>query len=67
MKNVYNTIVLPHMDYACVVWGRCSNVQNNVDRLERLQKRAARVILRCAIEDYSSEEQMDALQRPSQI
>ena len=54
LKKVFNAIVLPHMEYACVVWGRCSNVQNNVGRICKLQKRAARVILNCRIRDISS-------------
>ena len=53
LKLVFNTIVLPHMDFACAVWGRCPNVCN-IDRICKLQKRAARVILRCAIQDMDS-------------
>jgi hypothetical protein len=53
MKTVYNSIVLPHMEYACIIWGRCSN-QNNVNRVCKLQKRAARIILRCRVREVSS-------------
>lgn len=53
LKLVFNTIVLPHMDFACTVWGRCSNVVN-IDRITKLQKRAARVILKCGIQDMDS-------------
>ncbi len=46
LKMVHSSIVLPHMDYASVVWGRCPNMVNN-DRISKLQKRSTRVILRC--------------------
>ncbi len=41
------------MDYASIVWGRCPNMVNN-DRISKLQKISARVILRCKIRDISS-------------
>ncbi len=59
LKRIYNAIVLPNMEYACIIWGRCPNIQNNVDRIMRickLQKRAVRVILNCKIRDMSSDE-----------
>jgi hypothetical protein len=54
LKMLTNAIILPHMDYACAIWGRCPNVYNNVRRIEKLQKRAARVILNCKIRDIDS-------------
>ncbi len=45
----------PHMDYASIVWGRCPNIVNN-DRISKLQKRSARVILGCKIRDISSKD-----------
>ncbi len=45
LKMVHSSIVLPHMDYASIVWGRCPNMVNN-DTISKLQKRSARVILR---------------------
>ncbi len=55
LKMVHSSIVLPHMDYASIVWGRCPNIVNN-DRISKLQKRSARVILRCKIRDISSKD-----------
>ena len=40
----YNSYILPILDYGCLIWDRCSTV--NTNRLIRLQKRAARVVLR---------------------
>jgi hypothetical protein len=34
---------LPLIDYCCVVWGNCSN--EGLDRILKLQKRTARLIL----------------------
>ncbi len=49
----HSSIVLPHMDHASRVWGRFPNMLNN-DRISKLQKRSARIILRCKIRDISS-------------
>ncbi len=55
LKMVHSSIVLPHMDHASIVWGRCPNMVNN-DRISKLQKRSARAILRCKIRDISSKD-----------
>ncbi len=55
LKMVFNSIELPHMDHAFVIGGRCANMVND-DRISKVQKRAARVILSCKIRDVSSEE-----------
>ncbi len=55
LKMIQNSILLPHIDYGCVIWGRCPN-QVNVDRICKLQKRAAHVMLWCKIQDISSNE-----------
>ncbi len=52
LQMVHNSIVLPQMDYGCIIWGRCPNLVN-VDRICKLQKRAARVMLRCQIRDWA--------------
>ena len=39
----YNCLILSLMDYCCVVWG--NTPKQNLDRIYRLQKRAARLIL----------------------
>lgn len=41
----YNAYILPYIDYCSSVWGNLS--KNNSDRIDKLQKRAARIILDC--------------------
>ncbi|MCU7801538.1 MAG: reverse transcriptase family protein, partial [gamma proteobacterium symbiont of Lucinoma myriamae] len=43
LNQYYNSYILPIFDYGCIIWGRCSN--SNMNRLLKLQKRAARIIL----------------------
>lgn len=43
LKQYYNSYVLPIFDYGCMIWGRCK--QANINRLLKLQKRAARIVL----------------------
>ena len=47
LKQYYISYVLPIFDYGCIIWSRCS--VTNTSRLLKLQKRAARIILRCDI------------------
>ena len=42
MIKVYNAIILPHFDYCSLVWDNCSDYL--IDKLQKLQNRAARVI-----------------------
>ncbi len=42
-KMFVNNYVMPHFDYCCIIWGNCS--QTLLYDLEKLQKRAARLIL----------------------
>jgi len=42
-KLFYNSYILPHFDYCCVIWGNCS--KELLDDLFKLQKCAARIIL----------------------
>ena len=42
-QSFYKSLIQPIIDYACVIWGATS--QYNLDRIIRLQKYAARVIL----------------------
>ena len=39
----YKSYILPIFDYGCLIWRRCS--ASNANRLIKLQKRAARIIL----------------------
>lgn len=43
--TLFNTIVLPHFDYCSTVWDICS--ENHINKLQRLQNRAMRIILGC--------------------
>ncbi|MCG7876956.1 MAG: reverse transcriptase family protein, partial [Candidatus Thiodiazotropha endolucinida] len=47
MNQYYNSYILPILDYGCLIWGRCSNF--NTLRILKLQKRAARIILKADI------------------
>jgi hypothetical protein len=42
-KLFFNSYVLPHFDYCSIIWGNCSHAL--LYKLEKLQKRAARLIL----------------------
>ena len=42
-KQLYNTLVLPHMDYCSVVWQECSRELRQ--KLERVQNYGMRLIL----------------------
>ena len=44
LKQYYNSYFSPVFDFGCVVWGNITNA--NLIRLEKLQKRAARMILK---------------------
>ena len=47
MSQYYNSYILPIFDYGCMIWGRCTTA--NTQRLLKLQKRAARIILKADI------------------
>ena len=47
-KLFYNAYILPIFDYCCTVWGNMS--EENILRLEKLQKRAARTILNVPVQ-----------------
>ena len=49
----YNSYILPHLDFCCIIWGNCSSKLD--DKLVKFQKRAARVILDCDLYTPSSE------------
>ena len=44
LLKVYNCIIFPHFNYCCTVWSGAKH-NSNIDRLLKLQKRAARIIL----------------------
>ena len=45
----YNSYILPHLDYWCIIWGSFNSVSE--DKLSKFQKRAARIILN---KDYNT-------------
>ena len=47
LKIYYQSYILPLFDYGCMVWGKTK--KSNIDRLIKLQKRAARIILKADI------------------
>ena len=46
-QRFYLGFILPLIDYGSIIWGSTSNA--NVERLTKLQKRAARIILKADI------------------
>ena len=49
LKIIYSSVILPHFDYADVIWQSAS--KTHMDLLQKLQNRAGRIILR--INPYS--------------
>ena len=52
LKTIYNTIVLPYFDYADVVWHSANKCL--LEQLQKLQNRAARIILNVNPYDHKS-------------
>ena len=53
LKQYYNSYILPIIDYCCITWGQCNIVDG--ERICKLQKRAARIILKCNMYTPSNE------------
>ena len=53
LLTIYNTIVLPNFDYCSVVWGTCNSTL--LTRLQRLQNRAMRILLKCNYRTHISD------------
>ena len=51
-KRFYNAYILPHFDLCCVMWGNWTHYLE--EKLVRLQKRSARIILDCDFYTSSS-------------
>lgn len=41
--TMYNTLVLPHLDYCCTLWGNSG--KNKIQRLQKIQNRGMRIVL----------------------
>jgi hypothetical protein len=50
-KTFYNAYILPHIEYCITLWG----TSPDIDKISKLQKRAARIILDAQIETPSSQ------------
>ena len=50
-KLYYNAYILPVMDYCDTIWGNCTKY--NINRIVKLQKRAARIILNMSFDSPS--------------
>ena len=50
-KTFYQGYILPYIDYGSVTWGSASTI--HIERLSKLQKRAARIILRAEFDTPS--------------
>ena len=44
--NLYNTMILPHFDYCCTLWGTGLS-KTNLSKLQKIQNCAMRIILEC--------------------
>ena len=42
---MFNTMVLPHLDYCCTIWGTTRDT--NICKLQKIQNRGMRIILQC--------------------
>ena len=51
LVSIYNVLILPHLEYACVVWDGLD--KGLAIKLQRLQNRAARIITRSSWEIWS--------------
>ena len=53
LKLLYNSLVLPHMDYCSAVWS--NRYQSQTNQLRQVKKRAARLIMNETYETPSAE------------
>ena len=42
---MFNTMVLPHLDYCCTLWGTTSDT--NIGKIQKNQNRGMHIILQC--------------------
>ena len=53
LVTIYKSLILPYLDYCCLVWDNCSNYLH--DNLQKIQNRAARIITGESYEIRSSD------------
>ena len=56
LKIIYQSVILPHFEYADNVWSSSSD--KYLDRLQKLQNRAGRIILKINRQSYISNQQL---------
>jgi hypothetical protein len=44
LLKVYNSVIFPHFNYCCTIWSGAKNAAN-IDKIFKLKKKAARIIL----------------------
>ena len=47
---MFNTMVLPNLDYCCTIWGTTSDT--NIGKLQKIQNRGMRIILQCHLRTH---------------
>lgn len=61
--EAYKAFIRPFLEYTCVVWD--PRTQKNINRLESIQRRAARFVLNCCCNTSSVSSMLHQLQWPS--
>ena len=61
MMNIYKSYLLPHVDYACVVWNPYQT--RDINMIEAVQRRFTKIIHR--LTDMSYEERLTVLELPT--
>ena len=52
LKLIYRSVILPHLDYADVIWE--SSCEKHINQLQKLQNRAGRIILKINLKSHFS-------------
>jgi ribonuclease P/MRP protein subunit RPP40 len=61
VKTLYNSLILPHLQYCIQFW--CPSLNKDIDRLERIQARATKLIPE--IRHMTYEDRLEALNMPT--
>ena len=56
LKLIYRSVILPHLDYADVIWE--SSCEKHINQLQKLQNRAGRIILKINLKSHFSVKSM---------
>ena len=55
LKNIYNTMILPHFTYGIAAWG--STFEKSLTKIKKLQKKAIRIISKAHAHDHTEPKQ----------